>query len=96
MSKIKNIKLKRRPKTRVIESIKYFESIRDRMLELENELAEIKNSQEYKRNYNRLSVAKNMGQIDCIPSYKNRYRTPIIYSAFIDEEFDEDINEVGL
>ena len=88
---------KQRPRKRITESIKYFESVRDELLRLEEEIDKIKKSPEYIRNYRRLGIAKHQDQIDCVPSHKNGYRIPIVYSTnFLDEDFEEIEDEMSV
>ena len=61
------------------QSIDYISSVRERVLELESELAEIKKSDEWKKAMNYLWVAQNNMSIDEAPTKLNGYRVPVVY-----------------
>lgn len=61
------------------QSIDYISSVRERVLELESELAEIKKGDEWKKAMNYLWVAQNNMSIDEAPTKLNGYRVPVVY-----------------
>ena len=82
MAKRESVKLK--------EAIDYFKNVRKELLKHEDKIAAIKDTEEYKKHYRRLTKAKTQGKIDCAPCSKNRYQIPIIQ-----EELIEKIMEMG-
>ena len=58
------------------EAIEYFNEIGPILYDLERQIKEIKQSKEYKKYQNILSVYANRDIIESAPSYKNKYVIP--------------------
>ena len=65
-------------KIMIKESINYFNEIRDRLIDAENLVCELKHNPQYLKAKSCLNMAKSNGLIDEIPTRSNGYKCPEI------------------